>query len=357
MPERPGKVNAASIARWYNRPMLLAGDIGGSKVLLGLFAPAPGRPERVEVRSFLTREYPSLEAVIDEFLGTHGGASAVRAASFGVAGPIVEQAARLTNVPWLVDAVSVRARFGIPRVRLLNDLEAMAWSIPVLRPDELAVIQEGRPVPAGNAAIMAAGTGLGEALLHNVDGRMVPSPAEGGHADFAPRTPEEIALLLYLVARYGRADYERVLSGPGLVNLHRFTHEQPCVVVDVDADPVQAPSWISRAALEGRCPACVRTLQIFASVYGAEAGNLALRSMATAGVFLGGGIAPRILPALTDGRFVEAFRAKAPLDAVVSRVPVSVVLNEEAGLLGAAVHAAAWTKRADLRLATGGPRP
>lgn len=319
--------------------MLLAGDIGGSKTLLGLFATGPVRPERVDVRSLVTRGYPSLEAIVDEFLARHGGASAVQAASFGVAGPIVDQAARLTNVPWLVDAAAVRARFGIPRVTLLNDLEAMAWSIPVLRPDELAVIQAGRPVPAGNAAVIAAGTGLGEALLHDVGGRMVPSPTEGGHADFAPRTPDEIALLRYLVARYGRADYERVLSGPGLVNLHRFTHEQPCLAVDLDEDPSLAPARISRAALDGTCEACVRALRMFASVYGAEAGNLALRSMATAGVYLGGGIAHKILPALTDGRFVEAFRAKAPLDEMVSRVPVSVVLNEEAGLLGAAVHA------------------
>ena len=348
--------------------MLLAGDIGGSKALLGLFAPAiapglkprptyeaedvgrgfsPGdapaieRPLRVDVRSFLTREHPSLEAIIEAFLADHGGASVVEAASFGVAGPIVDQTARLTNVAWLVDAAAVRARFAVPRVTLLNDLEAMAWSVPVLQREELAVIQEGRRVATGNAAVIAAGTGLGEALLHNLDGRMVPSPTEGGHADFAPTTPDEIELLRHLVARFGRADYERVLSGPGLVNLHRFTHERPCRACEVDADPALAPSLISASALEHRCPDCVRALQIFVSVYGAEAGNLALRSMATAGVFVGGGIAPKILPALTDGRFVDAFRAKAPLDDMVSRVPVSVVLNEEAALLGAAVHAAA----------------
>ncbi len=319
--------------------MLLAGDIGGSKALVGLFAPEPARPDRVEVRNFPTREYPSLEAILEDFLRGHGGPSVVLAASFGVAGPIVGQAARLTNVPWVVDAAAVRARFGIPRVTLLNDLEATAWSIPVLRPDELAVIQQGRPVPTGNAAVIAAGTGLGEALLHNVDGRMVPSPTEGGHADFAPTTPDEIALLAHLVVRFGRADYERVLSGPGLVNLYHFTHQRPCEAGEIDADPAGAPALITRSALERRCPDCVRALQIFVSVYGAEAGNLALRSMATAGVFLGGGIAHKILPALTDGRFIAAFRAKAPLDEMVSRVPVSVVLNEEAGLLGAAVHA------------------
>jgi glucokinase len=319
--------------------MLLAGDIGGTKTLLGLFSHAPGRPELVTTREFATRDYPSLDAILAEFLHEHGGASVVRAASFGVAGPIVNQVARLTNVPWLLDASALRARSGIPRVTLLNDLQAMAYSIPVLRQDELAVIQEGRRVPTGNAALIAAGTGLGEALLHNVGGRLIPSPTEGGHADFAPRTPDEIALLRQLASRFGRADYERVLSGPGLVNVHQFTHTRPCAACDVGADPALAPARISNAALEHRCPDCVRALEIFVSVYGAEAGNLALRSLATAGVFVGGGIAPKILPALTDGRFVEAFRAKAPLDDMVSLVPVSVVLNEQSGLLGAAVHA------------------
>jgi glucokinase len=319
--------------------MLLAGDIGGTKTLLGLFSPAPGRPELVTARAFATRDYVGLDAILAEFLHEHGGAAVVRAASFGVAGPIVDQVAQLTNVPWLVDAAAVRARSGIPRVTLLNDLQAMAYSIPVLRQDELAVIQEGRSVPTGNAALIAAGTGLGEALLHNVDGRLIPSPTEGGHADFAPRTPDEIALLRQLVARFGRADYERVLSGPGLVNIHRFTHDRPGAACNVDIDPARAPSQVSRAALEHRCPDCVRTLEIFVSVYGAEAGNLALRSVATAGLFVGGGIAPKILPALTDGRFIEAFRSKAPLDDVVSAIPVAVVLNEQSGLLGAGVHA------------------
>jgi glucokinase len=320
--------------------MLLAGDIGGTRTRIGLFSPAPHRPEAVDVRSFATRDYPSLEAILAEFLGGQGlSAPTVRAASFGVAGPIVEQVARLTNVPWLVDAAAVAARFGVPRVTLLNDLQAMAYSVTVLRPDELAVVQAGRPVPTGNAALIAAGTGLGEALLHNVDGRFVPSPTEGGHADFAPRTAEEIALLQYLVSRCGRADYERVLSGPGLVNVHRFTHPRGCAACDVDTDPALAPALISQAALERRCPECVRTLGMFVSVYGAEAGNLALRSVATAGLFLGGGIAPKILPALLDGRFVEAFCAKAPMAEFASLVPVSVILNQRAGLLGAAVHA------------------
>lgn len=320
--------------------MLLAGDIGGTKTLLGLFSPAPHRPELADVRSFATRDYRSLETIIAEFLGGQRLPSpTVRTASFGVAGPIVEQVARLTNVPWHVDAAAVAGRFGFPRVTLLNDLQAMAYSVTVLRPDELAVVQAGRPVATGNAALIAAGTGLGEALLHHVDGRLVPSATEGGHADFAARTQDEVALLQFLVARYGRADYERVLSGPGLVNVHRFTHPRGCAVCDVDADPGQAPSRITRSALERRCPDCVRALEIFVSVYGAEAGNLALRSVATAGLYIGGGIAPKILPALGDGRFVDAFSAKAPMAEFASLVPVAVILNQMAGLLGAAVHA------------------
>lgn len=320
--------------------MLLAGDIGATKTLIGLFSAAGQRPELVDVRAFTTRDFPSLEAILAEFLQARGvEASDIVAATFGVAGPIVEQVARLTNVPWHVDAAAVAERLGTPLVTLLNDLESMAYSVPVLRPDELAVLQAGRPVPTGNAALIAAGTGLGEALLHNVGGRFIPSPTESGHADFAPRTPDEIALLQDLVSRYGRADYERILSGPGLMNVHRFTHPRGCEVCEVGANPAQAPPLISQSALERRCAGCVRALEMFVSVYGAEAGNLALRSVATGGLFLGGGIAPKILPALQDGRFIEAFSAKAPMAAFMSQVRVAVILNQHAGLLGAAVHA------------------
>jgi glucokinase len=320
--------------------MLLAGDVGGTKTLVGLFAPAAERPELVEARAFTTRDYPTLESVVGEFLEAgripRGG---VKAATFGVAGPIVEQVADLTNVAWRVSAAGVAAAFAIPRVTLLNDLEAMAYSVPVLRPDELAYLQAGRRVATGNAALIAAGTGLGEALLHFVDGRFIPSPTEGGHADFAPRTPDEVALLQHVVQWNGRADYERVLSGPGLVNIHRFTHPRGCSAFDAGEGAERAPALISQAALDRACPGCVRALELFVSIYGAEAGNLALRSVATAGVFVGGGIAPKILPALRDGRFIEAFRDKAPMDAFAALVPVAVVLNERAGLLGAAVHA------------------
>jgi glucokinase len=227
----------------------------------------------------------------------------------------------------------------VTRVRLLNDLEAMAMSMAVLVPEETAVLQEGVARPDGNAVVIAAGTGLGQAYLHRVNGKLTPVPSEGGHADFAARTDREMELVRMLTRDYGRAEVEHVLCGPGLLNLHRFTHGGR----DCDAirglDDGDAPAAVSQAALTGTCPSCVEALSMFVSAYGAEAGNLALRGMATAGVFVGGGIAPKILPALLDGRFMDAFRAKGTMTELVSRMPVKVVLNAEAGLLGAAVAA------------------
>jgi glucokinase len=319
--------------------LLLAGDIGGTKTLLGVFEQAAGRPRRLLSRAFGTLDYAELPVIIDEFLNEAGvDRSRVSAASFGVAGPVIDGAAALTNVPWRVEARRVREVFGLQRVRLLNDLQAMAYSVTVLNESELEVLQEGCANPDGNIAIIAAGTGLGEGLLHNIEGRRVPSPSEGGHADFAARTEREIALVRDLTARYGRADVEHVISGRGLVNLHRVAHRTACAMA-IDLADSGAPASITSAALERRCDGCVETLDMFVEAYGAEAGNLALRSVATGGVFVGGGIAPKILPAMTNGAFIRAFNAKPPLDAMLREMPVKVILNEEAGLLGAAVFA------------------
>jgi glucokinase len=320
--------------------MLLTGDIGGTKTLLGLFDAEAVRPRAIVVRSFGTLEYPDLPSMIAAFLKDDEAPSrSIECASFGVAGPVLGDTATLTNVPWHVDARRVAAAFDISHVRLLNDLEAMAWSVPVLREGELSVLQEGAAMRGGNIALIAAGTGMGQALLHWVDDRFVPSASEGGHADFAARTEREIALVRDLTMRYGRADVEHVVSGRGFLNLHRVAHHAPCRG-GVDLDAPEAPAMISAAALERRCPGCVETLDMFVDAYGAEAGNLALRTVSTGGLFIGGGIAPKILPALTNGSFMRAFLAKPPLDAMVANMPVKVILNAQAGLLGAAVFAA-----------------
>jgi glucokinase len=336
--------------------MLLAADVGGTKTLLGLFARAPERPRRIEVGEFITLDYDDLSPMIREFLKANGvEARAIESATFGVAGAITDQVARLTNVPWVVDAAAVTPAAGLRSVHILNDLEAMAHSVPVLEPSELAVLQQGVAQPEGNAAVIAAGTGLGEAFLHNVDGRFLPGASEGGHADWGARTPREIEMLATLTRIYGRCSVEHVICGPGLVNIYQFTHDafgsrdyitpaafvpaRGCAGVGAIGDPADLPAAISQAALERRCPRCVESLEMFVAAYGAEAGNLALRTVATAGVYVGGGIAPKILAALEAGGFVDAFRSKEPLSAFVATIPIAVILNSEAGLLGAAVHA------------------
>jgi glucokinase len=319
--------------------MILAGDIGGTKSLLGLFEPAPTRPRPVLVQSFITLEFTDLSAMIVRFMADCGSLAArVDRASFGVAGPIAGDTARLTNVPWLIDARGVARQFHLERVALLNDLEATAYAIPALDGSEVLTLQQGVRVEQGNIAVIAAGTGLGESCLCWFGDRYVPIPSEGGHADFAPRTEREIALLRELTARYGRASVERVVSGPGILNVHRLTHRGTCSA-GIDVTERDAPIAISRAAIDGRCPDCAEALAVFVESYGAEAGNLALRSVSTAGVYVAGGIARGILPAMTGGGFMRAFRDKAPLNDLVGAMPVHVVLNPETALLGAAVHA------------------
>jgi glucokinase len=319
--------------------LVLAGDIGGTKTLIGAFERDPRRPRSRAARTYATLDHHALPDIIDHFLRDAAiDPKDVAMACFGVAGPVIDEAADLTNVPWRVDARAVARTFGFSTVRLLNDLEAMAYAVPVLEPSELHVLQAGTPKKDGHIAIIAAGTGLGEAMLHRVDGRWVASPTEAGHSDFAARTEREITLLRDLTNRYGRADNEHVVSGRGLINIHRVSHATPCTAV-IDLYDPNAAAMISSAAIERRCAGCVETLDLFVEAYGAESGNLGLRSVATAGVFIGGGIAPKILPAMTTGAFVAAFCAKPPLDAMMRAMPVSIILNDEAGLLGAAAFA------------------
>lgn len=277
--------------------------------------------------------------MLQAFVRDVGRSPVVDAAAVGVAGPVVDDRAQLTNVAWTISAEEVARCSGAARTRLLNDVEAMASSADVLAPDEVALLQPGVPREDGNAVVIAAGTGLGQAYLHRVGGRLRPVASEGGHADFAPRTDRQIALLRMLRADYGRAEVEHVLSGPGLLNLHRFTHDGQACAGGGDTSPAGRAAAVSDAALAARCPACVEALSIFVDVYGAEAGNLALRGVATSGVYVGGGIAPKILRVLEDGRFMEAFRAKGDMSGLMARMPVKVILNPEAGVLGAAVQA------------------
>jgi glucokinase len=359
--EAVGKVK--EYLRTTMRVMLLAGDIGGTKTLLGLFDTGDARPRPVAVEELVTLDYAALDEAIEEFLERRGVAPArLTAATFGVAGAITDQVARLTNVPWQVSAAHISRALAVEHVHLLNDLEALAYAVAVLTPDEVAMLQQGVRVASGNAAVIAAGTGLGESVLLNVGGRFVPGESEGGHADFAARTPRELQMVGRLTEILGRVSNEHILSGPGLVNVYQFTHDafgEPygsparvlpsrlCAGVGVVEDPADLPRHVAASAMAERCPQCVEALAMVVEAYGAEAGNLALRTVATAGVYVGGGIAPRILPALRTGSFIRAFRAKEPMDGLVGCIPVGVILNPRAGLLGAAVHASGAGGRGD----------
>ncbi|MCL4810891.1 MAG: glucokinase [Vicinamibacteraceae bacterium] len=320
--------------------MLLAGDLGGTKTLLGLFSSRRPRPEPLDIREFVTLDYPDLPSMVREFLRTTtADTDAVRAAAFGVAGLVGEGEAVLTNVPWRVEVASLEAAAGTPRVALVNDVEAMAWSIAVLDGTELETLQAGTADADGNAVLVSAGTGLGQAFLYYRDGRLWPTPSEGGHCDFAARTARELALVAELASRFGRVDVERVVSGQGIVNLAEFTHRGRCDAWPTDVDPTDVPAYVSSQAMAGTCQACVEAFDMFVEAFGAVAGNIAVQTIPRGGVFLGGGIPPKILPALRDGRFLRAFTAKPPMVGLLETVPVHVILNDRAGLVGASVVA------------------
>ena len=322
--------------------LILAGDVGGTKTWLGLFSLDGPRLIPREIQRYPTLEFDGLTTLVASFLDQTGAAAQVVAACFGVAGPVQNNASTLTHVPWMIDGSDLGARFGLRSVWLLNDLVAMAHAIPALTESELARLQTGVPSTDGSAALIAPGTALGEACLHQVDGLLIPAPSEGGHTDFAARTPRELDLAKTLIVRNGRVALEDVVSGRGLINLFFLTHQsRKCEARLRPEEPlnVELPAKISAAALAGACGACVEALDLFVSALGAAAGNLALRSLATAGVYLGGGIAPHILPLLQSGPFLDAFRDKGAMRPLLERMPVSVILRPDAALLGAAVYA------------------
>jgi glucokinase len=324
--------------------VILVGDIGGTKATLALVH--ADRPLAVEDRvTVASRDHGSAADLVAAYAG--GRAGRIQAACLGVPGPVVDGIAKTTNLPWTIRRDDVAKRLGGVRVMLLNDLEAFGWGVGILPPERLAVLQQGNRRAEGNGALIAAGTGLGEAGLFWDGTRHVPFASEGGHADFAPRTPREIRLLEFLTRRHGHVSWERVVSGGGLVNVFDFLHEVegmpvPAALADAvaAADQAQDPAVISQAALAERAPIAVEALDLFARLFGAEAGNLALKLKATGGVYLAGGIAPKILPKLEDGAFLAAFVDKGRFRELLQGIPVRVVLDEATALYGAARWAA-----------------
>lgn len=321
--------------------LILSADIGGTKTFFGLFKRKDDTLETVGEGSFINGDYKGPEELIGEFLGKYGGV--VESAAFGIAGPVIDNRSELTNLPWVFDAALLKKRFAFKRLELLNDLVAMAWGVDLLAKEDLFTLQAGVIKP-GNSALVSAGTGLGEAILFWDGSTHIPSGSEGGHADFAPRNALEIELLEYLIGLYGHASYERVLSGQGLENIYKFLKQkrggaEPGYLAKRFASEEAAPV-ISDEAINGKDKNCRDALDMFVSIYGAEAGNLALRSMAAAGVYIGGGIAPKVLKALKGDTFIESFREKGRMEKLLSEIPVHVILNVKTGLFGAARYAA-----------------
>lgn len=322
--------------------MVLAGDIGGTHARLAIFAIEDGRLAEVASRVYPSREYSSLEDIVKEFLSAHR--QPVEHACFGIAGPVRKGRCETINLAWVVTSERLAHEIGLSTTGLINDLEANAYGLAALGHDDLEVLNEGMPGAGGNAAVIAAGTGLGEAVLYWDGKRHRPFATEGGHADFAPRDKTQVELLEYLQGRFGHASWERVVSGAGLHNIYEFMRdtgrgEEPAWLAEQIAQG-DAPAVICEAGLNAKSPLCVRTLDLFVALYGAEAGNLALKTMATAGVYIGGGIAPKIVGQLRQPAFIEAFRSKGRIRPVLEAIPVRVILNDKTALLGAARCAA-----------------
>jgi glucokinase len=331
---------------------VLAGDIGGTNARLAVYD--VGKDGEVGAalfeKTYPSRAYPSLDVIVDEFAvaatANIGAAAKVAHACFGIAGPIENNICRATNLPWIVDGRTLASRLGIARATLVNDFYAAALGVTAVGATELVAIGGGTPVPHGPIAVLGAGTGLGQAFLlwSAADNAYQVVPSEGGHVDLAARTPLELGLVQFLITKYGRVSCERVLSGHGLVDVFTFLSQEPAcrelirpettaALAAQGSDPAAA---ISQRALAGTDPICEMALSIFCSVLGATAGNLGLMVLATGGVFVAGGIAPRILSYLQRGGFREAFDRKGRLRTLVERWPVFIVTNAEPGLLGAA---------------------
>lgn len=318
--------------------MILAGDAGGTNTRLALFESHAADLQLLTEQIYPSKKYKGLEEIVTEFLQKNSAKP--NQAGIGVAGPIRDGRCVATNLPWIVDAAKLAAAAGLPQVVLLNDLEANAYGIATLPPADLAVIQQGIAYPKGNAAVISAGTGLGEAGMYWDGTTLRPFAAEGGHSSFAPEGELQGELFQYLARKFGHVSCERVLSGPGLVNVYEFFRDtgrgaEPAWLAD-DLRSGDPAAVISSTALAGKSDLCVSALDLFVQAYGAEAGNLALHMLATAGIYIGGGIAPKILQKLKSSLFLDAFLAKGRMKPLLEAIPVRVILNENTALRGAA---------------------
>lgn len=326
--------------------MILAGDVGGTKCNLAVYSFSGNKPESCFENSYPSEDFPGLEGVISSFVEEFEKvfphkSRAIRAACIGIAGPVVSQKVDTTNLPWVISAEGLREVLGIRHVLLINDLEATGYGVLNLDDSEFLTLNQGQPDNSGQAALIAAGTGLGETIFVRRDGQLYPLPSEGGHSSFSPCSRLEMDLLEYLLDRYDHVSTERVLSGPGLYNIYRFLRDtgiekEPSGLGESLAGAGDPSAFISGKALEGEFPIAVRALELFVSVYGSEAANLALKANSTSGVYIGGGIAPKILPFLVKELFIKAFLAKGRMRGFLESMPVRVALNPKAALLGAA---------------------
>lgn len=319
--------------------MILAGDVGGTKVNLATYELADGKLQARAMTSYPSRDFSNLEGALLKFLTEYPGP--VTAAAFGIAGPVKRNAALLTNLRWQVAGSSVAKLLGVAQVGLMNDLVANAYGIAVLSAADFAVLNRGEVGAEGNQAVISAGTGLGEAGLAWDGTRHLPVASEGGNTEFSPRTDLDVELFHYLRAKFGPVIWEYLLSGPGQVNIYEFLRdtkrgEEPAWLAEELNQPGAVPAAIiTRHALAKRSPLCEQAVELFVTYYGAESANLALKYLATGGVFLGGGIAPKIFERLKDGTFMKAFCASRYHD-LLSGMPVKVILNDKTALLGAA---------------------
>jgi glucokinase len=321
--------------------LILGGDVGGTKTHLALFSLEGSKLKSELEKTFPSQKYPGLEPVLLEFLGDTE--DTVDRACFGIAGPVVEGRVKPPNLSWIVDSAKIAETLHLPSVSLLNDLQAAAYGLFTLEPDDFLSLNEG-VARRGNKALIAAGTGLGETILYDDGSNYHPIASEGGHCDFAPRDELEIDLLRFLIPNFGHVSYERVVSGPGIFNIYSFLKdkgevEEPTWFAEKISTTSDPSAVISEAALAGEPEICVRTLDLFVSLYGAEAGNLALKGKAIGGVYVGGGIAPKIRNKLRDGTFIRAFVDKGRYKELLSSIPVFLILNDKAALQGAAYYA------------------